>query len=198
MTARGVRFDTVPAEARAFHGQPAGIATRIVANVVDLALAGLLVAGVYFGVAGVLFLRQGAEFRFPVVSYPQAYAAGVLTLIAYFTICWSAGGRTYGDQLLGLRVRTVDDLDLSIARALVRAVLCVAFPLLLLWVAVDARFRSVQDLVMRTHVVYDWGGRRTDVRSNDPVGVGVDVAPPVADEADDGDAEPLPGLDREG
>jgi hypothetical protein len=35
-------------------------------------------------------------------------------------------------------------------------VLCVLFPLLLFWAVVDRHRRSVQDLLVRTSVVYDW------------------------------------------
>ena len=34
--------------------------------------------------------------------------------------------------------------------------LCVLFPLLLFWAVFDTKRRSVQDLLMRTSVVYDW------------------------------------------
>ena len=38
--------------------------------------------------------------------------------------------------------------------ALIRAVACVLFPVGLLWVAVDARRRSLQDVVLGSRVVY--------------------------------------------
>jgi len=160
--ARPVRFDTVPAEARPFHGEPAGIVTRTAANLIDLAIVVLIVIGVYLAVAGVWFLRQGRDFRFPIVGFAQAYAAGAIALVVYFSICWATNGRTYGDRMLGLRVRTIDDLELSGLRACIRAVLCTAFPLLLAWVVVDPKNRSVQDRIVGTHVVYDWGGSRPD------------------------------------
>jgi uncharacterized RDD family membrane protein YckC len=197
MTARRVRFDTVPAEARAFNGRPAGVVTRTLANVLDLAIAVLIVAGCYLAISGVWFLRRGADFRFSLVSFQTAYAAGFLTLVVYFTLCWAAGGRTYGDRVLGLRVCTLDDLDPSLARSFLRAVLCAAFPLLLVWAAVDGQGRSVQDLLVRTRVVYDWGGSRGDGGSDDPGGMAVDVAPAVTHESDDGHAEPLPRFDGE-
>jgi uncharacterized RDD family membrane protein YckC len=193
-TTRPIRFDTVPSQARSFHGEPAGIVTRTAAGVIDLAIVVVIVVAGYLVIAGVWFLRQGPEFRFPVVTSTQAYVAGAIVLVVYCTVGWSANGRTYGDRVLGLRVRTIDDLELSGARALVRAVLCAAFPLLLAWVAVDPKNRSVQDRIVGTHVVYDWGGSRP---SDDAVGVRVHVAPAVAHEADDRDAETLPRVDGE-
>ena len=78
---------------------------------------------------------------------------------------------------------------------LIRAALCVHLPLLLIWVAFSRQQRSVQDLIVGTHVVYDWGGSRPVTGSGDAVGVRVDVATTVADEPDDGHAEPLPRVD---
>jgi uncharacterized RDD family membrane protein YckC len=194
------RFDTVPAEARAFHGKPAGIVTRTSANVIDLVVVAVLLGGTYFAVSGVLFLRRGASFRFPVVSYQGAYIAGFVLLVAYFTWCWQTSGRTYGDRVLGLRVHTREGGDLGFWRSLLRAVLCATFPLLLVWVAVDYKSRSVQDLIVRTRVVYDWGGAAPSkpAPSDDAARMAVDVAAPVADEPEDRQAESFAGLDREG
>jgi len=198
MTTQHVSFDTVPEEARSFHGQPAGLVTRALANIVDLIVVAALLAAVYLGVAGFLFLRRGAQFSFPIVSYPVAYAVGFAAWIAYMAIGWRTNGRSYGDQLLGLRVRTMHEGEVRWPRAVVRAILCAIAPLLLVWVALSKQQRSVQDLLVGTHVVYDWGGsRRTQPDSGDAAGVRVDVAPTVADEPDDGHAEPLPHVDGE-
>jgi uncharacterized RDD family membrane protein YckC len=196
MSVRTVRFDTVPAAARSFHGRPAGLITRVIANAIDLLAVTVLVVAVYAGVCGALFLRRGASFSFPTVSYAQAYWAWFTALVAYFTWCWATTGRTYGDRVLGLRVRRRDDRAVGFWRSLLRALLCAGFPFLLLWVALSRERRSVQDLLVDTHVVYDWGGSPARA-SDDPVGMAVDVAPSVADEANDGDAQPVAGLDGE-
>jgi uncharacterized RDD family membrane protein YckC len=192
-----VRFDTVPAPARAFHGKPAGLVTRTVANGIDLVVVIGLLAACYLGLCAFLFLRRGADFRFPTVSYTQAYWAGFALLVVYFAWSWVTTGRTVGDKTMGLRVgRTGTSHEPGAVRAVFRALLCAAFPFLLVWVALDRRRRSVQDIVCGTTVVYDWGGSPPG-RSDDPAGVTVDVAPPVADEADDRDAEPVARLDGE-
>ncbi|HLB39197.1 MAG TPA: RDD family protein [Actinomycetota bacterium] len=198
MTTRHLNVETIPAEARGFHGQPAGLVTRVAANLIDLAVLVVSLIAAYLGVAGVTFLRQGARFTFPIVSYPVAYTAGFLTLVVYFTVSWTTNGRTYGDRVLGLRVRTAAGGELGAPRAAVRALLCALFPLLLVWVAFSRRQRSVQDLVVGTSVIYDWGGARRTPTSPDAAGVAVEVAPAVADEPDHGDAEPLPRLDGQG
>ena len=197
MTTTGVaRFDTIPAEARAFHGETAGLITRTFANVIDVLVAAVIVVAGYFGVSGVLFLRRGASFTFPTVSYATAYWAGFAVLVAYFAWSWATTGRTVGGRVLGLRVHRKDGSRVGAWRALIRALLCAGFPLLLIWVAIDGKRRSVQDLIVGTRVVYDWGGSPAGV-SDDPAGMAVDVASPVADEADDGHAEAVAGLDGE-
>jgi uncharacterized RDD family membrane protein YckC len=170
--------------------------TRAFANMIDLAVVAVIVVAGYFGVSGVLFLRRGESFSFPTVSYGEAYWAGFAVLIAYFAWCWATTGRTVGDRVLGLRVQRKDGRPVHGWRALVRALLCAGFPLLLLWVAIDGRRRSVQDIIVGTRVVYDWGGSPAG-RSDDPGGVAVDVAPAVTHEADDGHAETLARVDRE-
>ena len=72
MNARATGFDTVPKEARPFHGQPAGLVTRTIANVVDVVVVAGLLGAVYLGISGVLFLRRGASFSFPIVTYRTA------------------------------------------------------------------------------------------------------------------------------
>jgi uncharacterized RDD family membrane protein YckC len=197
MSTQHVSFDTVPEEARSFHGQPAGLVTRTLANVVDLIVVAALLAAGYLGVAGVLFLRRGAAFSFPIVSFRVGYAVGFTAWIVYMAVGWGLNGRTYGDQLLGLRVRTIDGGEVRRVRAVLRAVVCAIAPLLLIWVAFSRQQRSVQDLIVGTHVVYDWGGTRQTAGSGDAVGVRVDVATTVAHEPDDGHAEPLPRVDGE-
>jgi len=197
MNARATAFDTVPKEARSFHGEPAGLVTRTLANIVDLiVVAGLLAAG-YLGVAGFLFLRRGAAFTFPIVTYRVAYLIGFGGWIIYTAFSWRTNGRTYGDHLLGLRVRTMTGDRVGGVRAVIRALLCAIAPLLLVWCAVSKQQRSVQDLIVGTHVVYDWGGTRRRSASDDALRVGVDVAPSVSDEPHHGHPEPLPRVDGE-
>jgi uncharacterized RDD family membrane protein YckC len=73
----------------------------------------------------------------------------------YFTVAWATSGRTAGSVLLGLRVLSARRRLLGWPRAAGRAALCVLFPIGLLWAAVSASRRSVQDLLVRTVVVYD-------------------------------------------
>ena len=104
-------------------------------------------------------------------------------------------GRTVGKRLLGVRVVPRGGSAFGLV---VRGV-CIFFPMPLFWSAFSRENRSVADLIFRTSVIYDW---RSKVFSNpssaeDAVGVRVDVAAPVADESDDGDAEAVAGVDGE-
>ena len=63
----------------------------------------------------------------------------------------------FGKSVLGLRVVSSRDVGLPLWRAFVRAFLCALFPIGLFWSAVSSRNESVQDLLVRTTVVYDWG-----------------------------------------
>ena len=65
-------------------------------------------------------------------------------------------GRTYGCHVLGLRVVSYRGSRMRPLGALLRAVFCVFFPIGLLWCAASRANRSVQDVVLRTSVVYDW------------------------------------------
>lgn len=73
-----------------------------------------------------------------------------------------ATGRTYGGAVLGVRVLSARRRLLGRTRSL-RAVACVLVPIGLLWVAISASRRSLQDLLFGSWVVYDWnqdGGAR--------------------------------------
>jgi uncharacterized RDD family membrane protein YckC len=157
---------TVPAEARSFQGDRAGIVSRVLANAIDFAILVVVLGAGYLGWSAWLFLRRGASFQFPTVTYQGTYVVGAIVLTLLFTVAWSSTGRSYGDRLLGLRVIDRRGERLGLAHAFVRAVLCVAFPPLLFWAIVDRR--SVQDLVVRTAVIYDWAEQPRSVPATDP------------------------------
>jgi uncharacterized RDD family membrane protein YckC len=136
-------------------GTRAGLVTRSLANVTDLVVVVLLVAGGYTAVAATRFLLSPTTFRFPAPHWSALLLVGLGLMALYFTVTWAVVGGTYGDRLLGLRV--ADDLGVRLhwGRCAVRAALCTLFPIGLLWVLVSGENRSVQDLLLRTSVVYD-------------------------------------------
>ena len=102
------------------------------------------------------FLVSPLSFRWPVPSSVLSVAIGMLLAVGYLTVGWATVGRTGGAAVLGLRVLSTGRSRLGWARAVLRAVLCVVFPVGLLWSAVSRERRSLQDLVVRSVVVYDW------------------------------------------
>jgi uncharacterized RDD family membrane protein YckC len=75
--------------------------------------------------------------------------------VGYLTVGWAVAGRTVGGAVLGVRVVSRGGGRLGWLRSACRALLCVLVPLGLLWAAVSARRRSVQDLLVRSAVLYD-------------------------------------------
>ena len=134
----------------------AGIVTRTVAAVIDLLVVMAMLGGLLLAVAGLRFAWSPLSFSWPAPSWAHSLGIGALFAAAYLTIGWSTSGRTFGAGVLGLRVLSARGTRLGWSRATVRAVLCVIFPLGLLWAAVSRHRRSIQDAVLRTVVVYDW------------------------------------------
>lgn len=154
-----------PASAHALQGRPAGFVSRLGAAVVDGVVIAVCVAVIYAGVIGVRFAVSPTTFE---ASSQPTWLLGPLSfvfILAYFTQWWCTTGRTYGAALMGLRVVTRDGATPRLARSFVRALLCILFPLGLLWVACSPANRSVQDLVARTDVIYDWWPHEPDVVS---------------------------------
>jgi uncharacterized RDD family membrane protein YckC len=83
-------------------------------------------------------------------------SALLVVLTAYLAVGWVSTGQTFGGRLLGLRVVDRHGRRLGPGLALARSVLCVLFPILLFWVVLSRENRSVQDILLRTSVVYDW------------------------------------------
>ena len=145
----------VPVEARPYQGHRAGVVTRLAANAVDLAVVIVLIGSVYLVIAGIDFLIDPRTFNWP--SLPLwDIAVIVAVVIPYLTLSWCTTGRTYGDVLFGLEVLNFRGGRMNVAGAFVRAVLCMIFPIGVLWVAVNRENRSVQDILLRTSVVYEW------------------------------------------
>ena len=203
----------LPPEARAVQGRRAGVVTRTGVMVIDAAVVALALGACYLGWAAVRFMRRPLVFTWPTVTFGTVIAGALVVCVLYLTTAWSTTGRSVGKQLFGLRVVGPEGQRLGIGRAFARALACTFFPMMLFWSAVSKRNRSVQDLVLRTSVVYDWRAKAPAARgpstpagatvtppdgsADDAAGPGVDVAPAVPDEPDDGHPEALPRLDGE-
>jgi uncharacterized RDD family membrane protein YckC len=150
------------AEARALQGHRAGFASRAVADLVDLGVVWLLGLSVLVAAGVVRYLVAGPPLRLPVLPNWLDGTAGAAIAVGYLGVSWAATGRSVGKQIAGLRV--VDDGGgrLPLPRSLIRAVLYVLFPAGLLWVLASRRNASLQDLIVRTAVVYDWAYHPAD------------------------------------
>jgi uncharacterized RDD family membrane protein YckC len=159
----------LPREARPYQGQRAGLVTRLAAATLDGIVVGLVLVAGYVGISGLLFLIDPRGFSFPDVSLVFSMAAGFVVLVVYLTVAWWISGRSYGYLVLGLRVVGRRGQRLRLTGAFLRAVLCAMFPIGLLWVAVNRENRSVQDVLLRTSVVYDWQPRAASDRQQHPL-----------------------------
>jgi uncharacterized RDD family membrane protein YckC len=150
------RVSAVPVEARPFQGARAGLVSRVAANTVDFGVvAGILGAG-YLAVAAMRFLWNSRTFSFPTAPFGLLLLLGAAVTLVYLTGSWMTTGRTYGDHLFGLRVLSPWGRPLRIGGALLRALAYIVFPIGLFWVAVSRENRSIQDVFLRTSVIYDW------------------------------------------
>ncbi len=149
-------LSVIPREARPFQGQHAGVVSRILAATVDTLLVAVTLLVAYLAVAGLRLVLDPREARLPDPRLVVVLAIGGIVYCCYLTACWAWNGRTCGDLLMGLRVVMAAGGPVGWLRAAARAVAYLGLPLGLLWVAVDPAGRSLQDLVLRTVVIYDW------------------------------------------
>jgi uncharacterized RDD family membrane protein YckC len=154
MTDRGV--SPIPREARPYQGHRAGVVTRVAASAIDalVVVAVLLVGYAAFSVAR--FVLHPQAFTFPPASPWSSLGSGLAVLVVYLAVAWSTTGRTYGGRVMGLRVLDHRGRRLRPVRALLRSLFCAFVPIGLLWCVVSRDNLSVQDLFLRTAVVYDW------------------------------------------
>jgi uncharacterized RDD family membrane protein YckC len=146
----------VPIEARAHHGQKAGIVSRTLAAGLDVAIVICLLVAGYSGWAVARFILDPKGFSRPQPSFALFVIAYLLVAITYLAISWSVTGRSFGQHIMGLRVTDRDGRSLHFVQAVVRATFCIVFPVGLLWVAFSASGAALHDLVLRTSVTYDW------------------------------------------
>ena len=151
-----MQVDPVPREARPYQGHRAGLVTRVAAGAIDLGIVIIALGALYLGLTAFIFLFDPRNFSAPAPSPGLVYAVGCMLLTLYLAVSWRANGRTYGNHVMGLRVVNREGRRLRPLAAVVRAVLYVMFPIGLLWVLVSGQNRSLQDLVLRTSVIYDW------------------------------------------
>ena len=136
--------------------RPAGIVTRSAAAGIDLAMVVVVCSVAYLGLALARLVWSPTTFSWPSVPFFFTLVFGWAFAVLYLTAGWAMTGRSYGAYVMGLRVVTNRHRLLRWAHSFVRAVFCVFFPVGLAWVVFSPARRSLQDVVLRTTVVYDW------------------------------------------
>ena len=133
----------------------AGVVTRVLAACVDAVAVVLLAVALDLTAAGIRFVWSPGDFRWPQFAVLTMAVALQAIAAVYMTVGWSMAGRTYGSRLMGLRVLSAGSGLLGWTRSGLRALACVVFPVGLLWCAVSRTRSSLQDIVVRSVVVYD-------------------------------------------
>ena len=130
--------------------------SRFLAAIIDLAITVGAILLSYLGIGAVAFVLRPRTFRWPDPGALSLGGAWWILLVVYLTFSWTASGRTIGAQVMGLRVTDRSGGKLHAPRALLRAVVCAAFPVGLVWCAIDRRSRALHDLLVGSRVTYDW------------------------------------------
>ncbi len=147
---------TLPPSVRPYQGRRAGLVSRGIAATIDGVVACLLLSLAFGALVVGKFVLAPRSFQFPQASLVFGLFSFLVVLGVYLALTWWISGRSYGAVVMGLRVVARDGGDLRLGTAVVRAALCVLFPIGLLWVAASRGSRSVQDLLLGTSVIYDW------------------------------------------
>lgn len=137
------------------HPPYAGLVSRLAGLAIDatlLAVASTLAAG------GVPALWAALDGEPPGWLKATAGLIAVVLPAAYFTTCWWMTGQTLGALLFGTVVRRPDGRHVGLLRALLRAVVGLAVPVLwlvgLVGVLTDERRRAWHDRLFGTVVRY--------------------------------------------
>jgi uncharacterized RDD family membrane protein YckC len=137
------------------HRATAGVVTRSLAGAVDVAVVVLVAAVLDLAAAGARFVWSPIDFSWPRPTPAVTVAVLLVVGVGYLAVGWAMAGRTYGARLLGLRVLSSRLELLGWTSSVLRAAVCVMWPVGLLWCGVSRSRRSVADLVSRSVVVYD-------------------------------------------
>jgi uncharacterized RDD family membrane protein YckC len=134
--------------------RPAGIITRGLAAILDLLVVLLIMSVLYGGLVLVRLVYSPAAFTLPSLNAVFSTLVTFIVAVVYLAGCWTVSGSTAGAVAMGLRVVGRRSQRVSLLVGVLRGVGCVFFPIGLLWVVIDSRRRSLQDIVLRTRVVY--------------------------------------------
>ena len=149
-------LSALPAEARSYQGTAAGVATRFAASGIDGLVVLVWLLAAYGGYIVVRLVISPRSFEVPDPPVPRRKRVlspgGGLPDVR--VVDRRAHHRQPRDGVAGgLEARRAASGSCS---SVARAFLCAVFPIGLLWCALDPKRRSLQDLALRTPVVYSW------------------------------------------
>jgi uncharacterized RDD family membrane protein YckC len=156
-------LENIPQKARVFQGHRAGVVTRFIANIIDFIVMLIALGSTYVAWFGIELILNGSQFKAPNPSVGVVFLAGYCILWVYLTVAWGTAGRTIGNGLLGLRVVNWKGDRLRWFGAILRSTFCLWFIPGFFWVAISHKNQSVQDIVLRTSVIYDWTRREPKI-----------------------------------
>lgn len=149
----------IPREARPYQGHRAGLVSRLLANAVDAVVVVMILIAAYVGLNVMRFFLDPRGFRLTEPRPLFTVTTGLVVLALYLAIAWAVSGRTYGCHVMGLRVVGPGGGRVRAWVALARGTLSALFPIGLFWCAFSRRKSSLQDVLLRTSVIYDWTPR---------------------------------------
>lgn len=161
-------------------GQYAGIVTRGIALMIDLAIITTSILLFAWGYNTALdFLRipttcttadEMGFLYFGICLGATAIQWTVEILLApvYYIFFWTLGGQTPGKALMGVRIVRLDGQTMTIGRSVRRLIgygVCIAsLGLGFAWAVIDDRRQGWDDKLAGTVVLYSWEARQNDVR----------------------------------
>jgi len=160
---------SVPKDARAYQGHRAGFFSRTLASIIDIVSVIVIVVLFNLGAAFVRMLVEHVQgIEIPKLGWSVAIGTVLMWLI--WTYAWATTGRSLGMHIMGLRIVSYSGQRVRLPVSALRSIFCIVFPLGLLWVIISPANRSVQDVVLRTSVIYDWVVGLPQIRSGPPPG----------------------------
>jgi uncharacterized RDD family membrane protein YckC len=141
------------------------VISRFTGSLIDGVLVTFLVLAGYLSANVIVFMLDPRSFRVLDSSLAFLLGAGIVLAIVYLTTSWALTGRSYGCHVMGLRVVDRRQRKPGPLLALLRATFCVLFPIGLVWCAVSRSRSSLQDVALRTSVVYDWRPRQEHMKA---------------------------------
>ncbi len=156
------------ARAEAWQGKPAGMISRLVAFLIDVATVQLLFALSQQVVTVIWETITGHTWD---LADHRAWSVSILLVFVYlyFVLPLAASGRTFGKAVVGLKVERAGGAPLDRRHAFLRVlVMPLSFILLGLGLAIGVirkDRRTLHDLIASTDEIYAWDARAGSLRS---------------------------------